>query len=73
MIRCRRRTKEERHLLKAILRLPTDLRDVFLLHRMAGLSYGQIGEQLGMEPHEVQDRVAEALAQISRAASPAEG
>lgn len=69
----RRRTKEERRLLKAILSLPTDLRDIFLLHRMAGLSYDQIGEQLGMEPGEVQNHVAEALGRISRAASPAGG
>ena len=68
----RRRTKEERRLLKAILGLPTDLRDIFLLHRMVGLSYDQIGEQLGMEPNEVQAHVAEALVQISRATLPTE-
>lgn len=72
MTRRRRRTKEERLLVKAILSLPTDLRDIFLLHRMAGMPYDQIGEQFGMEPSEVQAHVAEALVQISRATLPTE-
>lgn len=67
MIRRRRRQPDEQRILaKAILRLPADLRDVFLLHRMAGLSYEQIGEHLGMERDAVQARLAEALARIVR-------
>lgn len=68
MIRRRKRQPDEKRILvKAILRLPADLRDVFLLHRMAGLSYEQIGEHLGMERDAVQARLAEALAWIVRA------
>lgn len=66
--RRRRQANEKSILVKAILRLPADLRDVFLLHRMAGLSYEQIGEHLGIERDVAQARLAEALARIVRAA-----
>lgn len=62
-----RQVDEKRVLVKAILRLPTDPRDVFLLHRMAGLSYEQIGQHLGIERDAIQARLAEALARIVRA------
>jgi RNA polymerase sigma factor (sigma-70 family) len=55
-------------LARAILQLPADLRDVFLLHRMAGLSYEEISQQLGIERTVVQAYLAEALARIVRAA-----
>lgn len=72
MTRRRRRTKEERILVRAILNLPTNLRDVFLLNRMASQPYDQIGEHLGMETDEVQAHLAEALVQIGRATWPTE-
>jgi len=59
-------------LARAILQLPIDLRDVFLLHRIAGLSYEEIGQQLGIERGVVQAYLAEALARIVRAAPPTE-
>ncbi|MNT61619.1 RNA polymerase sigma factor [compost metagenome] len=59
---------QQRALAKAILKLPADLRDVFLLHRMAGLSFDQIGHQLGIERTVAQAYLAEALARIVRAA-----
>ena len=62
---------QKRALVRVILQLPTDLRDVFLLHRMAGLSYEEISQQLGIERDVVQAYVAEALARIVRAAPPA--
>lgn len=61
---------QKRALARAILELPPDLRDVFLLHRMAGLSFDQIGQQLGIERTVVQAYLAEALARIVRAAPP---
>lgn len=61
MTRCRRRTKEQRLLLKAILHLPTDLRDVFLLHRMADSSYEEIAARLGFAPDVVEAHFAEAM------------
>ena len=59
---------QKRALAKAILQLPADLRDVFLLHRMAGLSFEEIGQQLSIERTVVQAYLAEALARIVRAA-----
>lgn len=59
---------QKRALARAVLQLPADLRDVFLLHRMAGLSFEAIGQQLGIERTVVQDNLAEALARIVRAA-----
>jgi len=67
-----RQENAKRILVKAILRLPADLRDVFLLHRMAGLSWKQIGEHLSVERDVVQARLAEALARIVRAAPSSE-
>ncbi|WP_436356346.1 RNA polymerase sigma factor [Brevundimonas sp. CEF1] len=63
---------QKRALAKAILQLPADLRDVFLLHRMAGLSFDEIGQQLGIERAVVQAYLAEALARIVRAMPPNE-
>ena len=63
---------QKRALAKAILQLPADLRDVFLLHRMTGLSYEEISQQLGIERTVVQAYLAEALARIVRAAPPTE-
>lgn len=61
---------QKRALSKAILQLPADLRDVFLLQRMAELSFEEIGQQLGIKRAVVQAYLAEALARIVRAASP---
>jgi len=43
---------------------------VFLLHRMAGLSFEEIGQQLGIKRTVVQAHLAEALARIARAVPP---
>lgn len=61
---------QQRALARTILELPADLRDVFLLHRMAGLSFDQIGQQLGIERTVAQAYLAEALARIVLAAPP---
>jgi hypothetical protein len=54
-------------LVRAILNLPTRLRDVFLLHRMVGMSYPEIGLHLGMTPEAVQASLAAALVRLTRA------
>lgn len=60
--------KDERQVLvRAILKLPTRLRDVFLLHRMAGMSYSDIGLHLGMTPKAVETSLAAALVRLMRA------
>jgi RNA polymerase sigma factor (sigma-70 family) len=61
---------QKRALARAILQLPADLRDVFLLHRMAGLSFEEIGQQLGIKRTVAHAHLAEALARIVRAAPP---
>ena len=64
----RRRVRGSAHVLKAaILRLPTNLRDVFVLHRFAGLTYVEIGLRLGLTPEAVQARFADALGRLARA------
>lgn len=63
----RRRTRSSADVLKvAILRLPTNLRDVFLLHRFGCLTYGEIGLRLGLAPEAVQARFAAALVRLAR-------
>tara|TARA_R110002051_G_scaffold178085_2_gene247909 strand:+ start:12962 stop:13234 length:273 start_codon:yes stop_codon:yes gene_type:complete len=54
-------------LARAILKLPRDLRDVFLLHRMAGMTYIEIGLHLGMTPKAVETSLAAALLRLMRA------
>jgi hypothetical protein len=45
----------------AVLRLGRKERDVFLLHRFGGTSYGTIGFHLGISTEEVSRRLAQAL------------
>lgn len=46
---------------KLLDQLPMTCRQVFLLAQIEGLSYAQIGEQLGMTPNAVQKSLARAL------------
>ncbi len=65
-IRTKRLAKDEgRVLVRAILALPTKLRHVFLLNRMAGLTYGQIGLRLGMDAEAVETALAAALVRLA--------
>ncbi len=52
---------ERKALIKPILNLPPDSRDVFLLHCMAGLSYERIQERLSITADAVQSHLAEAI------------
>lgn len=72
--RLRRKTRskaadedERQVLVRAILKLPRDLRDVFLLHRMAGMSYSEIGLHLGMTPKAVETSLVAALVRLTQA------
>lgn len=56
-----------RVLVRAILKLPRRLRDVFLLHRMAGMTYSEIGLHLGIDPKAVETSLAAALIRLMRA------
>jgi len=46
--------------------LPTRTREVFLLHRLQGLAYKEIAEQLGISIRTVEWHVAEAIVRIGR-------
>lgn len=59
---------KKRALVRAILRLPPDPRDVFLLHRMAGMSYHEIGLHLNMVPEAVRTNLVEALVLLANGA-----
>lgn len=66
------KSNEHRLLIRAITELPTETRDVFVLHRMAGLSYDQIAEVLGIDRERVQAQFTSALVQISETLRAAE-
>lgn len=65
------KSDKKRALVQAILRLPPDPRDAFLLHRMAGMSYEEIGLRLDMAPDAVKTNLAEALVLIANGAGAA--
>ena len=71
-----RRSGEERRrqvLARAIRDLPRDCRNVFVLHRFAGMSLDQIAEHLGIDQQAVEARLAEALVRLGRAVDGASG
>ena len=50
----------------ALATLPPRTREVFLLHRVEELGYGEIGEKLGISPRTVEWHVAEAIARLAK-------
>lgn len=71
-----RRSAEDRQrrvLVRAIRDLPRDCRDVFLLHRFAGMSLEQIAGHLGIDQQAIEARLAEALVRLGRAVDEAGG
>ncbi|WP_438853005.1 RNA polymerase sigma factor [Brevundimonas nasdae] len=64
----RRRARSSADVIKvAILRLPTRLRDVFVLHRFGGMTYDEIGLHLGIPPEAVKAAFAAAMVRLARA------
>lgn len=68
----RRAEDDGQVLVGAILKLPVGLRDVFLLNRLAGMTYGEIGLHLQMTPEAVEASLAAALVRLTRAAGVSE-
>lgn len=62
----KRHARQRNRLVTAIRDLPSDCRDVFVLHRFAEQSVEQITEHLGIEKRAVETRLTEALARLSR-------
>lgn len=65
--------RQRRVLARAIRRLPRDCRNVFVLHRFAGMSLEQIAEHLGIDQQAVETRLAEAFVRLGRAVDEAGG
>ncbi len=65
--------RERRVLVRAIRDLPQDCRDVFLLHRFAGMSLDQIAKHLGIDQQAVEARLAEALVRLTCAVNETRG
>lgn len=64
--RTKTRTKDDgRVLVRAITKLPTGPRDVFLLNRTAGMTYDEIGLHLQMTPEAVEAALAAALVRLT--------
>jgi RNA polymerase sigma factor (sigma-70 family) len=61
-----------RRALASIETMPERRREVFLLHRIEGLTYLQIARQLGISPKTVEYHLAAAMAQLSRDVDAAE-
>ena len=73
--RPRRSAEERQHraLVRAIRRLPRGCRDVFVLHRFAGMSLEQIAEHLDIDQQAIEARLTEALVRLGRAVDEAGG
>lgn len=61
-----------RVLVRAILRLPPDCRDVFVLHRFEAMPLDKIAAHLRIDLASVQAHLAEALVRLCRAVDEAE-
>lgn len=55
---------------QAISRMSVRRRRIFLLHRVEGLTYGQIGEEVGMSIKGVKKQMAKALSELRRDVGP---
>ena len=64
--RCRRA------LVRAIVHLPPECRDVFVLHRFEDMPLNEVAAHLGIDRASAEARLAEALARLCRAVDEAE-
>nr|WP_255552775.1 sigma factor-like helix-turn-helix DNA-binding protein [Brevundimonas sp. BAL450] len=61
------KARERRALVRAIVELPPECRDIFVLKRFTGMSLDQIVEHLGLDREVAEARLAAALVQLCRA------
>lgn len=61
------KARARRALVRAIVHLPPDCRDVFVLKRFTGMSLDEITEHLDLDRDVVEARLAQSLAQLCRA------
>jgi len=54
----------------AMLELPQQTREIFMAHRIDGLTYGEIAERTGLTIKQVEKRLVRAMVEIDRALGP---
>lgn len=59
--------RDRRALVRAIVHLPPDCRDVFVAKRFTGMSLDEIAEHLDLDRDVVEARLAQSLVQLCRA------
>lgn len=57
---------ERLRLRRALAKLEPRTREVFLLHRLDGLTYGEIAERLGISAEAVERHIADALYDLAK-------
>lgn len=61
------KARSRRTLVRAIVHLPSDCRDVFVAKRFTGMSLDEIAEHLDLDRDVVEGRLAQSLVQLCRA------
>jgi RNA polymerase sigma factor (sigma-70 family) len=64
----RDRREQVERMERAIRRLPRLTREIFLAHRLDGLAYDEIARRMDVTVREVEQHLAQALFELSRAA-----
>jgi len=54
----------------AMLELPRETREIFMAHRLDGLTYGEIAERTGLTLKQVEKRLVRAMVEINRILGP---
>lgn len=55
---------------RSMLELPQQTREIFMAHRLDGLTYGEIADRTGLTVKQVEKRLARAMVEINRALGP---
>ncbi len=55
-----------RRMKEAIMSLPKRQRDIFIAHRVHGMSYGEIGDRTGLTVRQVERQMAKAIYKLAK-------
>jgi RNA polymerase sigma-70 factor (ECF subfamily) len=55
-----------RRMEEAMLNMPKRQRDIFIAHRVHGMSYGQIGDRTGLTVRQVERQMAKAIYKLAK-------
>ncbi len=50
----------------AIMNMPKRQRDIFIAHRVHGMSYAEIGRRTGLTPRQVERQIAKAIYKLAK-------